>query len=521
MIGSYGNVTKIDMGGKTTRVYENGLDYEPIFAMAETERNDLWIGTYSGLFRFDAKKESFQSADSGVDLSRQPVIGLRSGFDGNLWILFADARTDPRWIGTNAWLASFKDGHWLRTPKTNQPDFNFDVRSIFLEADRSGNLWLPSDGGGLNRFSSNEFTFHPFRNPLEKDWALCVQEDRQGNLWVGTESGGLARWTPRKIVNYAATDGLANDNTWTLCEGRDGSVWVGTDDGVSQIKDGKITNLSVKDGLPRKEVRSVVEDRDGTLWVGTMNGLCAIQDGKITQHRFPGDWFETKIRVLLPAADGALWVGTVAGLSRLHQGQLTKYTPTNGLAHVDVRALLEDRAGNLWIGTAGGGVQRFGVPPSGGSAKHTGNASTDANRLKPGLRTFTTFATTNGLSSNNAWAFHEDADGVLWIGTDNGLNRLQDGGIKTITTREGLPAAGINCILEDDFGRLWISHDKGLYWVLKKELNEVAAGRTSTVRCVSYDESDGLLSVDDIDLPIGDYFSQTQHERGIYRQTPL
>lgn len=100
------------------------------------------------------------------------------------------------------------------------------------------------------------------------------------------------------------------------------------------------------------------------------------------------------------------------------------------------------------------------------------------------------------MSNDSAWALHEDGDGVIWIGTESGLNRLQDGQITVFTTREGLPVNLVNYILEDNLDRLWVSHDHGIYWMHRSELNDVAAGRATSVRCVAYDESDGLLSLE-------------------------
>ncbi len=194
------------------------------------------------------------------------------------------------------------------------------------------------------------------------------------------------------------------------------------------------------------------------------------------QQPFPHKRDLNKIRVVYPAKNGTLWVGTVGGLFLLKDGRWTTFTPAEGLAHADlygdVRALVEDKAGNLWIGTAGGGVQSY----------------------RDGK--FTTFTTTNGLSSNFVWAFHEDADGALWIGTEHGLNRFEKGRFTAFTTREGLPADLVNEILEDDFGNLWVSHDLGIYRVYKQDLNAVAAGRAKSVRAVRFDESDGLPSIE-------------------------
>jgi len=452
-------------------IVELGMGAGPVFAVEEDEMGVFWAGALTGLLRRDPSVGRFEQVTPDEDFARQPVVALRRGSNGELWVLFAN-RLPGKWFSNKAWLACLKYGRWLRSSQLDKPDFTFDPRSTFLALDRSGNLWLPSAGGGLNRFRDGKFTFHAFGSTVQNDFALCVQEDREGNLWIGTESNGLLRWTPRKISSYSTSDGLPHDNIWTICEAGDGSVWIGTDGGVSQFKEGHFVSFTQDDGLSRNEVRSVVETSDGTIWAGTLNGLDSIRNGQISHVRFPGEWFETKIRALLAARDGALWVGTVRGLTRLHDGEQIKYGVTNGFGALEVRALLEDRRGNLWIGTLGGGLSRF----------HEGK--------------FNTFTTTNGLSNNNVWALHEDSAGDLWIGTERGLNRLKNGQFTVYTTGEGLPADVVNAILEDDLGRLWVTHDRGIFSVPRAELNALADGKIKTLRCVTYDETDGLPSLE-------------------------
>ncbi len=448
----------------------NGIPHSPVFALGEDTTGALWFATGAGLWRFDPRLDSFGPAPAQAEFERFQPLCIRQGSSGQQWVLFADRLPPPDYAGTKARLACFKDGQWIRLPNLTHEDFR--SKGIFLEEDQFGTVWLPAPRNGLHRFIRGEFQFLPMPHLGEEDFALCASSDREGDLWVGTANSGLQRWTPRKMTTYTTNDGLADDNVWTVCEARDGSVWIGTDGGVSRVQNDRFTNFTPQQGMSRKEVRAVAEDREGTVWVGTMNGLDSIRDGQITQHRLPGEWFETKIRCLLASRDGALWIGTVRGLTRLDHGQRTKYTTADGLGSNEPRALIEDRAGDLWIGTLGGGLSRF----------HAGK--------------FSTLTTTNGLSSNNVWALHEDADGGLWIGTENGLDRWQDGRLSAFTTRDGLPVNGVNGILEDDFGRLWISHDHGLYWVRKRELNDVAAGRTNTVGAVRYDDSDGLLTTE-------------------------
>lgn len=206
--------------------------------------------------------------------------------------------------------------------------------------------------------------------------------------------------------------------------------------------------------------------------MGTLNGLDTICDGKITHYRFPGEWYETKIRALLPTREGDLWVGTVQGVARMRDGQRVNYVSAQRWGGQEVRALFEDRTGRIWIGTGGAGLWCL-----------------QNERLSA-------LTTTDGLSSDFVWALHEDADGVLWIGTQRGLNRLENKRVTAFTATQGVPETVVNCIVEDDLGCLWIGHDRGIRRMRRQDLNDVAAGTAQSVVCANYDEHDGLLSVE-------------------------
>ena len=133
-------------------------------------------------------------------------------------------------------------------------------------------------------------------------------------------------------------------------------------------------------------------------------------------------------------------------------------------------AILEDHSGNLWFGSYGGGLCQF----------------------RDGK--FTVFTTRDGLSNNRARSLLEDADGVLWIGTEHGLNRFKGGRFFAFTTKEGLLDNLVNHLSEDGFGNFWISCNRGIYRVSRKELNDVAEGKAETVRYAAYGEADGMLS---------------------------
>jgi serine phosphatase RsbU (regulator of sigma subunit) len=108
-------------------------------------------------------------------------------------------------------------------------------------------------------------------------------------------------------------------------------------------------------------------------------------------------------------------------------------------------------------------------------------------RFNPATGTFTHFkadpSDPHALSNENVLCINEDRRGNLWLGTMNGLNRLDRsaGTFRQYFEKDGLPNGYINGILEDDHGNLWISTVKGI-------------SRYDPERHVfrNYDQSDGL-----------------------------
>lgn len=109
-----------------------------------------------------------------------------------------------------------------------------------------------------------------------------------------------------------------------------------------------------------------------------------------------------------------------------------------GLPQGPVRALAQTHDGYLWLGSDDG-LARF-----------------------DGLR-FVTFGIPEGIKVGPVNVLFVDSRGILWIGSaDGGLGCWQQGQIKMLTTRDGLPANSITALAEDAAGRLWIGTTAGL-----------------------------------------------------------
>ncbi|MCX6926400.1 MAG: triple tyrosine motif-containing protein, partial [Verrucomicrobia bacterium] len=104
------------------------------------------------------------------------------------------------------------------------------------------------------------------------------------------------------------------------------------------------------------------------------------------------------------------------------------------------------------------------------------------------------WTTRDGLLTPSIRALHRDLDGTLWVGTlGGGLARLKNGHLANLTTKQGLIDDVISQIVPDDFGRLWLGCNHGIMRVERKELDDAAEGRASSVHAVAFGQNEGML----------------------------
>ena len=151
-----------------------------------------------------------------------------------------------------------------------------------------------------------------------------------------------------------------------------------------------------------------MQDRAGRVWINTWGGGVCAQEGERFNRVPMGDLVNAT--AICETPDGAVWAGGFAReLFRLKDGQFT----TNASRQTGIRALFPDRQGRLWVGTYRNGIEM-----------HDKGA-------------ITRWTTKEGLSSDLIFVLAQDAEGGIWIGTHNGLNRIRDGKIQVTDRRCG------------------------------------------------------------------------------------
>ncbi len=383
------------------------------------------------------------------------------------------------WFGTQGGLFRYNGYEFTEFSYNPKDTSSLSVnRVLVIYENRQDELWIGTDGGGLNRFNrkTENFTRYVYQNDLDPNpdpgvsSVKAILEDAHGILWVGTY-GGLLRYEREKNkwhrFSHRVDDplSLSNNQVSTLCEDKQGQLWIGTrGGGVNVMEPGQETFLrysSLPDsrgGLSNDNVNKIVADDAGQLWIGTESGLdrfdCVhrkffnYQNQPAVLDSLSDNW----VRTLYIDKEKVLWVATRNGLNRLKslpQGTFIHYRnqfdkPTS-LSQNDVFAIFEGNEGSIWIGTNGGGINRLDRQKQ-QSGHYLGNPNDG-----------------NSLSSNDISSFLQDWNGVLWVGTnDRGLHRYDARAGKFIhynwrkTDPTSLSSDEVVAIHQDKQGDMWV-----------------------------------------------------------------
>ena len=414
---------------------------------------------------------------------RQEVWKTEQGLPQNTVPAIVQTKDGYLWVGTELGLARFDGLHFTTFNKTNTPELKSNVVDALLE-DHNGNLWIGTAGGGLTTLSKGRFHTYGAKDGLSSDSVLSLLEDRSGAIWIGTDGGGLNQFENGRFAVYRKADGLADNEVFSLAQDHTGDIWAATHDGLSRISRGSIYNYGTEDGLPNSYVKCVYAPSRGGLWVGTYGGGLSRFAGGVFHTFTAKDGLTSNSVVSLGEDhDGYLWIGTYGGgLSRFSGTSFHSYTTRNGLPSNDVWAIYRDRDQNLWIGTGGGGLTRLfdktpfrTITTANGLSSDTilpvfedyqgalwiGTNGAGLNCLRNG-KLLPTLTTKTGLADNVVFTVSEDHAGALWIGTLKGLNRMENGRIRTFTRKNGLPSDTVFATLTDHEGALWIGTRAGL-----------------------------------------------------------
>ena len=434
-----------------------------VTSMTEAPNGLIWLGTQTGLLRYDGYRFEHYQLDPN-DPNSLPgnfVTALATSTDGKILIgtsndglsvydperlsylnvsvedgLSSDrigdiaVSDDSYWIGTSAGITRYRiaTGQYDQYPMPGPTDTVAStqrVRAVLV--DSQGQIWAGGNGG-VFVYRADGDRFEPLRisdsdqPPFQGQSVNALFEDSENALWVGTREHGVARIPSRR-------DQVVRRDTASV----DGSV-----------------------GLATNSVQAFAQPDEGRVWVATPVGLheLEIDNLRVRAHwmsdkEVPGSLAFDAIGVLLRDRAGLIWIGAWGG-------QVQRTNPNNGgvrtvrldeqgvagLSHADVHAVLEQPDGVLWVGTGGNGIDL--IDPQKGRI----------GGIRPGSEA------DGQLGDGVVVALQRGADGVVWIGTQGrGLYRRDPH--SGLIRRVGNPGT-VSTLLYASDDTLWIGGSEGL-----------------------------------------------------------
>ncbi len=422
-----------------------------ITSICRHNKNQLWIGTYNGLFLLDKTNQSI------IASYKYSPTNHKSINDDMIVTLFKD-RTGSLWIAHgNTGLTKLNTRQKNFTHYKHQPSEPHSIPGNIIRAlmvDSKNNLWVGTRNNGtcvINRNTGAVSTFEPEPNEpsgMYSNRTTCFFEEEDGNIYLGSWGAGIRMienapaGTLRKFppATIEENKGLRDSIVQAIHKDEDGIFWIGLEAGLDLYNPKTRETRHIKhdpndpNSIAPLGVQSncIKEDAKGNHWIGTWGGLTIMKPKDKNVNSFEAEYqyfrFIDKLsdeRVISmhysEERPGVIFAGTYGGgLNKItinyekpNASKITSYTTSDGLCNNVIYGILSDNLGNLWLST-NDGLSRFNIKKE----------------------TFTNFDANDGLQSSQfRWgAYAKGRENELLFGGHNGFNVFQANQIKQDST---------------------------------------------------------------------------------------
>jgi len=397
----------------------------------------LWLATRPNVYKQSPKIRQIET------YRHDPAVSSSIPSD-TITSLFEDSKS-RLWVGTTQGLA-LNQGDIFRKvnfDKGRNDEKLFRIQTIY--EDSSGVIWVGTYGKGLFRFSEDQTSLiqielSPGLDKMDFSFDIeCIQEDSNGNLWISAWRRGiyiLGKGNRKLIQKFEVSNsedhGMKSNWVDPIYLDSEGNIWLGdpadNEFGIYKYsaEDNTFKHLgndpSDSLSLISNEIRFIGEDNRNRMWIGTDGGLSLYDKEKGNFHRSKDALRMPSTIAYVQAEDAKIWVSTYSG------GGLALVGPTiedieffgeeEGLLHNDIsnylNELLMDENGLLWL------------------PNQRGLSVFDTRSL-----TIQNYGPRDGMQNLSVWSrMIKTRDGTIWIGGQNGLNRIDP---DLLFTKDSIP----------------------------------------------------------------------------------
>ncbi len=262
----------------------DGISYRNIHGLAKRGK-ELWIGTFSqgiNVMELETGKVRKYNSKSGVGLGNDDIFALLSDSKGQIW------------VGSGTGLYRFDDEkrRFTQIPEIGRI-FVYD-----LMEDSTGRIWIATYSNGLLRYHPDRKTVHHFtpdstvQGSIPHFSVIDLFEDSKNRIWIATEGGGFARFNPEQgdFTSYTIDKGFPSNTYFKILEDNSGLLWITSNRGLVEFdpERGTFRLFTEKHGLAPTlfNYRSGHRTPDGTLYFGSQYGFTRFHPDQFRTYTF-------------------------------------------------------------------------------------------------------------------------------------------------------------------------------------------------------------------------------------------
>ncbi|QJD93860.1 hypothetical protein HH213_29490 [Duganella dendranthematis] len=463
-----------------------------ITSMAQTPDGWLWLGTPTGIYRFDGVRFEPYVPPPGSKLAHSRISELLVLPNGDLLIGYI-------WLGLSV---RYADGRFEHLAQAGD-----QVRQVLtMTRDVDGSLWVATVTA-VRRLAEGRWQTIGAESGVT-GVARSVLADQHGQLYLSTDKGTLR--LNRATRRFEPTDDKPNT---MLVQSPDGRLWGGGDDNLHQVP-------TAAPRMPRPDWMNQAEghaagifDRDGNLWaLRCPIGLCVVRGAdRLGDHLVPSrdatDRFDQpwqlgnlSTNLLLEDPLGNIWLSTQAGLERFRNSAMlpARVGGADGF-YVLMRGIGGDvwvsdrRKHNVWLMAPGQPPKRHDEYQYVAAGRDWGLllATSDYLDRRQGERV-ERLAWPTGSGKVSTHAIFDDGR-YIWARINGASFVLVDGQWHKLTAAQPAVLTNVTGVTIGANGDRWINGMRGVLHVTQADWQRAIAQPAQPLRYDLFDATDGYI----------------------------
>ena len=417
----------------------DGLSNNYVRCMLVDSRGVLWIGTETGLDRYDGYEVKTMGRFLDLDIALLPVEEIQEDANGKVWVS----------IG-RTYVIYHQDSHTFSNAADYLEKIGIRINGIFkVKVDEEGALWVLQNGklsrydyktGRQETWTNSRFSVENINFPLFTATSKNMVFVHKDGIWKFERSTGNMEFLelPAEMRRH--------DNMYGAFIDSDHSLWIYSfaDDKLCRYNVGgknvrQMVRLNEQESVRpvSNAIRYMMDDGKGNIWIATDHQGIYVYNKQSEQisniQRNPNrdnSLNSNNVTFLCKDRHGTIWASHFkSGISAIRPNN--RLFAAKGTNYGDVIAVFADSKGNVWVGTDGNGL--FMETPDGASKK-------------------------TSLPDVAVMSVTEDENGDIWAGTfKHGVFRLHGTGHHEQFCQENgkLPVNSAWTVLSDKRGKIW------------------------------------------------------------------